>query len=103
MLATDLGRRAPIATVPLAYAFGHVTWAHLYIVAFLSGALSVFFFVAQGGFFQMIVPREDYVAANSLIHGSRAFSFLAGNSIGGVLVQIFRGPYALAFDAVSYA
>ena len=46
--------------------------------------------------------REDYVAANSLSHGSRAFSFLAGTSLGGVLVQLLRGPYALALDAVSY-
>jgi predicted MFS family arabinose efflux permease len=37
-----------------------------------------------------------------LIHGSRAFSFLAGNSIGGILVQVFSGPYALALDAVSF-
>ena len=102
MLATDVGRGVLIATVPVAYAFGHLTWAQLYVVAFLSGTLSVFFFVAYGAFFQVVVPREDYVAANSLIHGSRAFSFLAGTSLGGVLVQLLRGPYALALDAVSY-
>jgi MFS family permease len=103
MVATDIGRGILIATVPIAYAFGHLTWAHLYVVAFLSGTLSVFFFVAYGAFFQVVVPREDYVAANSLIHGSRAFSFLAGTSLGGILVQLLRGPYALALDAVSYA
>jgi MFS family permease len=102
MIATDVGRGLVIATVPIAYAVGHLTWAHLYVVAFLSGTLSVFFYVAYGAFFQVVVPREDYVAANSLIHGSRAFSFLAGNSLGGVLVQLFRGPYALALDAFSY-
>jgi MFS family permease len=102
MLATDLGRAVLIATVPVAYAFGHLTWAHLYVVAFVSGTLSVFFFVAYGAFFQVVVPREDYVAANSLIHGSRAFSFLGGTSLGGILVQLLRGPYALALDAVSY-
>jgi MFS family permease len=102
MIATDIGRGLLIATIPVAYALGHLTWAHLYIVAFLSGTLSVFFFVAYGAFFQVVVPREDYVAANSLIHGSRAFSFLAGTSLGGVLVQLLRGPYALALDAVSY-
>jgi MFS family permease len=96
MLATDIGRGVLIATVPVAYAFGELTWAQLYVVAFLSGTLSVFFFVAYGAFFQVVVPREDYVAANSLIHGSRAFSFLAGTSLGGVLVQLLRGPYALA-------
>jgi MFS family permease len=102
MIATDIGRALLIATIPVAYALGHLTWAHLYIVAFLSGTLSVFFFVAYGAFFQVVVPRDDYVAANSLIHGSRAFSFLAGTSLGGVLVQLLRGPYALALDAMSY-
>jgi MFS family permease len=102
MIATDVGRGLLIATIPIAYAFGHLTWAQLYVVAFLTGTLSVLFSVAYGAFFQIVVPREDYVAANSLIHGSRAFSFLAGNSIGGVLVQLFRGPYALAIDAASF-
>jgi MFS family permease len=102
MLVTDIGRALLTATIPLAYALGHLTWAQLYIVAFLLGSLSVLFSVAYGGFFQVVVPREDYVAANSLVHGSRAFSFLAGNSIGGILVQLFRGPYALAIDAGSF-
>ena len=102
MVWTDIGRGVLVATVPLAYAFGELTWPLLYVVAFLSGTLSVFFSVAYGAFFQVVVPREDYVAANSLIHGSRAFSFLAGTSLGGVLVQLLRGPYALALDAVSY-
>src|SRR2546423_4777145 len=102
MIATDVGRGLVIATVPVAYALGYLTWAHLYVVAFLTGTLSVFFSVAYGAFFQVVVPREDYVAANSLIHGSRAFSFLAGYSLGGALVQLFRGPYALALDAFSY-
>jgi MFS family permease len=102
MLATDVLRGLCIATVPLAYALGHLTWAQLYVVAFLTGSLSVLFYVAYGAFFQVVVPREDYVQANSLIHGSRAFSFLAGTSAGGILVQVLRGPYALALDAVSF-
>jgi MFS family permease len=102
MLATDVGRAILIGSVPVAYAFGHLTWGHLYVVAFLSGSLSVLFFVAYGAMIQMIVPRDQYVEANSLVHGSRAFSFLAGNSFGGVLVQLLRGPYALAADAVSF-
>lgn len=102
MIATDAGRGLLMATIPLAYAFGDLTWAQLYVVSFLLGALSVFFYVAYGAFFQVIVPREDYVQANSLIHGSRAFSFFAGQSLGGVLVQLLRGPYALALDALSF-
>src|SRR5262245_28350826 len=103
MIATDIGRCVLIATIPLAFAFSELTWPHLYVVAFLTGTLDVFFYVAYGAFFQVIVPREDYVSANSLIHGSRAFSFLAGNTLGGILVQLFQGPYALAVDAASFA
>jgi MFS family permease len=102
MLATDIGRALLIGSVPVAYALGHLTWTQMYIVAFLSGSLSVVFFVAYGAMIQMVVPREEYVAANSLVHGSRAFSFLAGNSVGGALVQLLRGPYALAADALSF-
>jgi MFS family permease len=102
MLVTDVLRGVCIATIPIAYALGHLTWAQLYVVSFLTGTLSVFFYVAYGAFFQVVVPREDYVQANSLIHGSRAFSFLAGTSAGGILVQVLRGPYALALDAVSF-
>jgi predicted MFS family arabinose efflux permease len=40
--------------------------------------------------------------ANSLLHGSRAFSFVGGPSVGGVLVQLLRAPYAVAADAASY-
>jgi MFS family permease len=102
MVWSDIGRGLLIGTIPVAYAIGHLTWAQLYVVAFLTGTLSVLFSVAYGGFFQVVVAREDYVAANSLVHGSRAFSFVAGNSIGGVMVQLLRGPYALAVDAVSF-
>lgn len=102
MLVVDFARGVLIATIPVAYALGHLTWAQLYIVAFGSGVLSVFFYVAYGGFFQTIVRREDYIEANSLSNGTRAFSFLAGTSLGGLLVQLLKGPYALALDAFSF-
>jgi MFS family permease len=102
MLAADAGRALAVASVPVAYALGDLTWAQLYAVAFVTGALSVVFFVAYGGLFQAVVEREHYVQASSLLHGSRAFSFVAGSTLGGALVQLLRGPYALAADAASF-
>jgi MFS family permease len=102
MLAADAGRALLIGSIPAAYALWHLTWAQLYAVALLTGTLSVFFSVAYGAVVQLLVPRSDYVAANSLTNGSRAFSFLAGNSAGGLLVQLLSGPYALAVDAASF-
>ncbi len=102
MLATDVGRAAIVATVPLAYAFDALTLWHLYAVAFATGTLSVLFFVSYSGLFVALVPRERYVEANALLHGSRAFSFVAGPSLGGALVQALSAPVALAADALSF-
>jgi MFS family permease len=102
MIAADLGRALVIAAVPVAYALGALTLAEIYVVAFLSGTLSVLFFISQSTLFVSLVPRENYLEANSFLHGSRAFSFVAGPPAGGVLVQLLTAPYALVVDAVSF-
>jgi MFS family permease len=102
MIAADLLRAAAIATVPLAYAFDALTIQQLYVVAFAVGTLAVFFQVSYAALFVSIVERDEYVSASSLLAGSRAFSFVAGPTIGGVLVQALKAPFALLVDAVSY-
>jgi len=83
MIATDLGRAALIATIPIAFALDVLTIEQLYVVAFLSGTLTVLFFVANAAFFVAVVSREHYVGANSLLFGSRAFSFVAALASAG--------------------
>jgi MFS family permease len=102
MLATALGRAALLLTIPVAYAFGVLTLPQLYVVGFGLGTLSVFFFVSYSSLFVALVPREEYVQASSLLNGSRAFSFFAGTSLGGALVQAFSAPGALIADACSF-
>jgi MFS family permease len=102
MILTDLGRGALVATIPIAYAFDALTIHQLYVVAFLVGSLAVVFQVAYASLFVAVVERESYVEASSLLAGSRAFSFVVGPSLGGILVQVLRAPFALVLDAVSY-
>src|SRR5262249_32641743 len=102
MIATAIGRAALLVTIPVAYAFGALTLAQLYVVSFLLGTLSVLFFVAYSTLFVSLVPRDRYLEATSLLNGSRAFSFVAGPSIGGLLVQVFSAPGALIADALSF-
>jgi MFS family permease len=102
MIACDLGRGALIVTIPLAYAFDALRIQQLYVVAFLVGSLTVLFSVSYSSLFVSIVPRESYVEANSFLAGSRAFSFVAGPSVGGILVQALKAPFALLVDALSY-
>jgi predicted MFS family arabinose efflux permease len=102
MLAADLGRAALLLTVPVAYAAGALTLGQLYVVAFLVGALTVLFFVSYNTLFVSLVDRESYVEGNSLLNGSRALSFVGGQSLGGVLVQALSAPFALLADAASF-
>ena len=46
LIAADIGRALALATIPLAFALGALTLLHLYVVAFITGILSVFFIVA---------------------------------------------------------
>jgi len=102
MIAADLGRAALIASVPVAYWLGELTMEQLYVVGFLTGFLSVLFSVSYGVLFVALVPRERFVDANSLTHGARALSGVAGPSIGGLLVQLLTAPAALVADACSF-
>jgi len=102
MIATALGRAALLASIPVAYALGILSLTQLYVAGFLIGTLSVLFFVAYSTLFVSLVPRSQYLEANSLLHGSRALSFVAGPSLGGLLVQALSAPGALIADAVSF-
>jgi MFS family permease len=102
MIATAVGRAALLATIPVAYAFGALTLAQLYVVGFLVGTLSVFFNVSYSTLFVSLVSRERYLQAGSLLHGSRAFSYVAGPSVGGAIVQALSAPAAIVVDAVSF-
>jgi MFS family permease len=102
MIFTALGRAALLVTIPLAWAFGALSFAQLYVVGFLVGTLSVLFFVSYSTLFVSLVPRERYLEANSLLNGSRALSFVGGPSVGGLLVQVFSAPGALLADTASF-
>src|SRR5687768_15863850 len=102
MIATDLGRALLIGSIPLAYAFDVLTFPHMFAVAFLMGALSVLFHVSYNPLFVALVPRERFVEGGSIMHGSRALSYVAGPSIGGLLVQTISAPMTLVVDACSY-
>ena len=102
MIAADAGRAALFASIPVCYALHALTLALLFAVTFGAGVLSVLFNVSDSTLFVSIVPPERYMDAQSLIYGSRALSFAGGPSIGGVLVQLLSGPFAVAADALSF-
>lgn len=102
MIATDLVRAAAIASIPLAYVLDALTFPHLLAVGFVMGTMAVLFQVSYSSLFVALLQRDEYVAGGSLLHGTRAFSYVAGPSAGGLLVQLLSAPVTLVADAVSY-
>ena len=102
MIAADIGRALIVASVPIAYALDVLTIEQLFVTEFLVGSLAVVFSVSNPTLFISVVPREGYVEGQSLLNGTRAFSFVAGPTIGGLLVQAVTAPAALLLDACSY-
>jgi MFS family permease len=102
MIAADIGRALIVVSVPIAYAFDVLTIEQLFLTEFLVGSLAVVFSVSNPTLFISVVPREGYVEGQSLLNGTRAFSFVAGPTIGGLLVQTVTAPAALVLDACSY-
>ena len=102
MIATDVLRAVLLASVPVAYWLDALTLAQLYAVAFLAGSLAVVFAVCANSLFASLVPRERFVEGTSLVRGSYSFSWVAGPSAGGLLVQLLSGPAALVADAASF-
>ena len=102
MICADLGRAALLVVVPVLAFVGVLRLWHLCVLSFAIGTLTVFYEVADGSLFASVVRRPDYIAANSLTNGARAMSFVAGPSVGGVLVQVLTAPFALVADVLSY-
>jgi MFS family permease len=102
MVATDLLRAAALLTLPLAWWLAELTIWHLLAVTFAVGALTVFFELSGTNFFVALVPRRQYLDAQSRLSTSRSTAYIAGPSIAGFLVQLLGAPVALITDAGSF-
>jgi Na+/melibiose symporter-like transporter len=102
MIAADLLRAAALATLPIAYWLGGLTYGHLLAVTFAVGALSVCFDLANVSFVIALVHRVQYVEAQGKLMTTRSLSYIAGPSVAGFLVQTLGAPVALLADASSF-
>jgi MFS family permease len=102
MILADIGRAMVIALVPLAFLSGWLSIELLFAVAFVVGSLALVFDISWNTFFVAVARREQYVAANALLSGSRSMSSVAGPALAGVLIQILSAPITLLADALSF-
>jgi MFS family permease len=102
MLTADIARAVLMATIPVGYLLGILSLSQLYLVAFATGTFDVLFFVSYNTLFVSMVPPDRYVEGNSLLNGSRAMSFVGGQSLAGLLVSLLTAPGALLLNGLSF-
>jgi len=102
LIASDLGHAALLAAVPAAHVLGVLSMPVLWLLALVSGLLSLVFEVARHAYVAALVARERLVLVNSRITAGNAAAEAFAFAAGGWLVQWLTAPLALLADAVSY-
>ncbi|MFT7840506.1 MFS transporter [Saccharothrix sp. BKS2] len=102
MQIANVARFVILGSLPLAWALGGLTIAHLYVAALLKGVFDVVFQLAYQAYLTQLLPREDFLDGNAKTQLSRSLSIVFGRSIGGALVGLLGAARAITVDAVSY-
>jgi hypothetical protein len=102
LIWADLGRAVLLASIPVAFVLGVLTYWQLLIVSSLAAILTTFFDSADNAYLPTIVERERLVDANAALAASGSASEFMAFGISGFLVQLLTAPIAIAVDALSF-
>jgi hypothetical protein len=82
LIGTDLGRALLMATVPVAWSLHVLTVAHLVVVAFTVGLLSVLFDIGYPAYLPSVITRQRLVEGNSTLAASESAAGAVPLSLG---------------------
>ena len=102
MIAADAIRAVLLASIPITYAFGVLSYPQLLATDFLAGTCAVFFDLAYISYLPSIVDRGHLVDGNAKLELSFSFAKVAGPGLSGALISALTAPYAIVADAISY-
>ena len=102
MVVADLVRFVALATIPVCALLHVLQMPVLYAVALVNGTASVFFGISYQSYLPVVVSNDRLTDANTKLEFSNSGAQIAGNALGGVLVQWLGAPVAIAVNAASY-
>ena len=102
MILADVGRFALLATLPIAWWAGWLTFAQVAAVATATGMLQVFFDVSYQSYLPTLVHRDQVVEGNAKLQASQSVSQAVGPAFGGFLIKIAGPIVSIAINAVGY-
>lgn len=102
LIIGDLGRAVLLVTIPLAWALGSLTLGQLYLVAFGTGVLTVFFDIAWAAYLPALVDRSRLLEGNSRMELTRSGAQMTGPIVAGELIHLIQAPAAIVVDTLSF-
>jgi MFS family permease len=102
MIAMDLARFAAMMTIPVAYAFGRLSFVQLLGVSAVIAAARIAFNSASGASLRAIVQPDDLLVANARFESTTWSSIAVGPPLGGAAISLFGPVTTVIADAVSY-
>ncbi|MDF0532303.1 MFS transporter [Tsukamurella sp. 8F] len=102
MIATDLVRCASLATVPIAYWLGLLTFWQLLAVSVVAAAAKIAFTAACGAYLRSVVSADRLLVATGRFESTTWSATVVGPPAGGALIAIGGPAVTLIADAASY-
>jgi hypothetical protein len=102
LIATDLIRALVLASVPLAAFMHWLSMGQLYGAAFVVGAASVLFDIADHAYLPGLIDRGLLIDANAKLGMTESVAEMGGPALAGILVQTLTAPIAIAVNAATY-
>ncbi|WP_433757777.1 MFS transporter [Nocardia sp. CA-135398] len=102
MIATDLIRCAALASIPLVYCLGRLSFAQLLVVSIVTAAAKIAFTAASGAYLKTIVPAEGLLVATSRFESTTWSATVIGPPVGGAAIGLLGPVTTVVVDAVSY-
>ncbi|MGW0207539.1 MFS transporter [Streptomyces sp. NPDC003233] len=102
MVVCDLLRAGLLLSIPLAAAFGQLSFWFLCAVVSITGALTVLFSVTYRSQLPRMVGSEQLVEANGKFGVSQSLAELVGPALGGALVAAVGAARSVLGNALTY-
>lgn len=102
LIAMDLVRFAALLTIPLAFAFGVLTFLQLLVVSVVVAAADITFRAASGAYLKTLLPAEDLLVANARFESTTWTTTIIGPPLGGAAIGLLGPVATVVADASSY-
>lgn len=102
MVGLDLARCAVMLSVPVAYALGRLTFAHLLVVSAALATAKIAFTAASGAYLKTLVRPADLLVANARFESTTWSSIAVGPPLGGAAIGLYGPVVTVVANALSY-